>query len=149
MGNIGLTSHAVLQKFANTINSQAQDPFAVGIGSHDLHEKEFQIYFQQKVEKIGHSHVPLNRILLKKFLAKEDENIYCLITEADFLKFSKEIKRFAPGIIQEEYILRRRLNIDGKFFKAIFVYDREVVFNYLMEKIYLLEKNKKLDTLKS
>ena len=45
----GITTHATLQKFAQTINRQLakqQDDVIIAVGSNDIHEKEFQVYFE-------------------------------------------------------------------------------------------------------
>ncbi|MFT7538449.1 MAG: 4-amino-4-deoxy-L-arabinose transferase-like glycosyltransferase, partial [Lysobacterales bacterium] len=51
LAKASLTPHTSLQKFAKVVHAYKDTNFAVGVGSHDLHEKEFQVYFNQPVEK--------------------------------------------------------------------------------------------------
>ena len=139
----GVTSHSTLQKFAAAIQAdlaQESAPVtAIGVGSHDIHEKEFQAYFNQKVIKAASSDVEDSDSQLSK-LFLENDRVLCLIIEKDFDRFRNNAP---PGIyetIQEEYIFRRRMNIDQGFFGALLKLDQETVNNYLKEKIILVEK---------
>jgi len=139
----GVTTHAALQKFAHTIHQEIQmglgNDAVIGVGSHDIHEKEFQVYFDQRVEKAAGSMADETRAKLKKlFSGKKD--IYCLITEKDFNQF---LGSSLPGtfeIIQEDYIVRKRFNIDSGFFSALLKLDRKTVHEYMKEKLVLVRK---------
>jgi len=80
----GVTSHATLQKFAVTVNQaiaeDTEQDVIVGVGSHDIHEKEFQVYFDQKVIKAAGSGVEETKAKLAKLFETKSQ-VYCLIIE--------------------------------------------------------------------
>lgn len=135
----GLTPHATLQKFAQTINAHKQNDEVVGVGSNDIHEKEFQVFFDQLVIKAANDETEETRQTLKE-LFNTPKGVYCLITAKDF---------YAPlvppeyhfDIIEEEYMIRKRMAIDKGFFVAVLKFDRQKVRDYLMEKILLIKKS--------
>jgi 4-amino-4-deoxy-L-arabinose transferase-like glycosyltransferase len=138
----GITSHAVLQKFAATINHKIQanaDGAMIGVGSHDIHEKEFQVYFDQRIVKAAGSEKQETRAKLGEFF-RTDKEIYCLITEKDFNDILTDPSFGALDIIQEDYIFRRRLKIDSGFFAAMIKVDQPVVQQYLKEKLVLVRR---------
>jgi len=139
----GVTTHTALQKFAYTINQEIRAKktglVVIGVGSHDIHEKEFQVYFDQRVEKAAGSEEEETRAKLSK-LFSTDKELFCLITEKDFQHF---LKGSFPGlieIVQEDFIVRKRFNIDAGFFSALFTLDQEKVHHYLKEKLVLVRK---------
>jgi len=140
----GVTSHSILQKFAITIQANvAGHPAAkvrIGVGSHDIHEKEFQVYFDEKIIKAASSDDADSDLRLSKLFSQNDR-VLCLIIERDFDRFRNNAP--PPGTyerIQEEYIFRRRMYIDQGFFKALLTLDQKTVNHYLKEKIILIEK---------
>lgn len=148
LGRAGITAHATLQNFASTIHEEgkASAPFVIGVGSHDIHEKEFQVYFDQKVEKAATSENQETRMKLAQ-LFNRDQNVYCLITEKDFKDYLEHSlpdgEAGQPGpleIIQEDYIFRKRTKIDKEFFIALWKLDQKAVYHYLMEKVVLVKK---------
>ncbi len=143
MVKAGLTTHATLQKFAATINKEIQsdtDEVVIGVGSHDIHEKEFQVYFDQRIAKAAGSEKHETKAKLED-LFKTKKKVYCLITENDFNYFLKNDPAGSLHIIQEDYIFRRRLNIDRGFFAAILKLDQTAVHHYLKEKILLIRRD--------
>lgn len=139
----GVTSHATLQKFAVTVNQAIEQSkfkkIIVGVGSHDIHEKEFQVYFDQKVIKAAGSGAEETKTKLAKLFATKDQ-VYCLIIEKDFDLFLAGGSLGAFEVIQEDYIFRRRMYIDREFFSALFKIDQATVQHYLKEKIILIKK---------
>ena len=139
----GVTTHATLQKFAVTLNGEFEAGTAgqavIGVGSHDIHEKEFQAYFDQKVLKAAGSEDDETRAKLKRLFAT-DKKVYCLITENDFNRFLKGSFPVPLEIVKEDLIFRRRMRIDRGFFAALLTLDRMKVRDYLKEKIVLVRK---------
>ena len=134
----GLTPHSTLQKFAQKIHESSDADLPVGVGSDDIHEKEFQVYFDQEVKKVA-SNVPEDTFLrLKKFFT-ENPSLFCLLTEVDYERHIKERYDKSLDIVHTEYILRRKMYIDADFFKAIIKLDSETVRSYLMEKLILVK----------
>ena len=139
----GITTHAALQKFAGVIHQQIQDratqDAVIGVGSHDIHEKEFQVYFDQRVEKAAGSMPDETMARLRSLFSTKNE-LYCLITDVDFHRF---IEGAFPGkieVLQEDYIIRKRFNIDSGFFVAIMKLDQQTVHDYMKEKLVLIRK---------
>lgn len=142
MGKAGLTAHAPLQKIAATIQAQAKQPAKIGVGSHDIHEKELQVYFDQQVAKAATSSEEETKAKLAEFLNTPEE-VYCLLTEKDFQRYLGE--NTAGGrldIVREDYIFRKRMEIDKGFFAAVLRMDRPKVRAYMMEKLILVRKDK-------
>jgi len=139
----GVTSHSTLQKFAVTVNQAIeQDKFKkiiIGVGSHDIHEKEFQVYFDQKVIKAAGSGAEETEAKLTKLFTTKGQ-VYCLIIEKDYDLFLKGSSLGTFDVIQEDYIFRRRMYIDKDFFIALFKIDQATVQRYLKEKIILIKK---------
>lgn len=136
----GVTSHTVLQRFAQSIQKEKKENLIVSVGSHDIHEKELQVYFQDKVEKAGHSSYDVTHHRLKELFNQKNKSIYCLIMEKDYNKHLKDLPSEFAEIIQEEYVFRRRLYLDKGFFKALLKLDQPTIHRYLMEKIILVRK---------
>jgi len=139
----GVTSHATLQKFAMTVNQAITEnstrSIIIGVGSHDIHEKEFQVYFDQKVIKAAGSGIEETATKLATLFATEDY-VYCLIIEKDFDLHLRDSSLGAFEIIQEDYIFRRRMYLDRGFFNALLKLDQAAVNHYLKEKIILIKK---------
>lgn len=132
----GVVSHPVLAEFAEVIKQDKRE-YAVGVGSHDIHEKELQIFLNQKVFKAGTDHEgETNWYLSRLFL--DHQRVYCLMTEKDFNHYLK-ISKFGPfEKIHENYLIRRKMQIDKGFWLGLMRLDRETVRNYLMEKVILV-----------
>ncbi len=136
-----LTSHSVLGKFAETIKKDNNNAdFLIAVGSHDIHEKEFQVYFDQKVDKISVSwEWGMQESLTRYF--DNNKNIYCLIAGTDYDKYLTDNSALGELIIaQEDYMFRRRLDLDHEFFLALIRFDQAKVYQYFMEKIILVKK---------
>ena len=140
----GVTSHATLQKFAVAINGELKAETVhgtvIGVGSHDIHEKEFQVYFDQRVVKAAGSEEDETRAKLAELFATE-KKVYCLITKKDFDHFLKDAYSGSLEIVQEDHIFRRRMNVDRGFFDALLKLDQRAVRDYLKEKIILIRKS--------
>ena len=140
----GVTTHATLQKFAVVVNEElkagAVHEAVIGVGSHDIHEKEFQVYFDQRVVKAAGSEEDETRAKLDQLFAT-DKKVYCLITEKDFDHFLKNSSSGSLEIVREDHIFRRRMSIDGGFFAALLKLDQTTVRDYLKEKIILIRKS--------
>lgn len=142
LGEAGVTSQSILQRFARTIHQNQDSSMIVGIGSRDIHEKEFQVYFTRRVLKPTFGYEPEHKKRLKAFL-DQPRNFYCLMSQRDIQHFIPErIHQFE--VIQEEYMMRRRMSIDGGFFKALLKLDQSTIHDYLMEKVVLFKKEQKV-----
>ncbi|HLF17653.1 MAG TPA: glycosyltransferase family 39 protein [Candidatus Omnitrophota bacterium] len=139
MAEAGVTSHATLQRFSKTILEHSSDDYVVGVGSHDIHEKEFQVYFDKKIIKAGHSHAGTARKQLQE-LFQTDREVYCLLTQKDYNEYLPLFEPFQTKVIQEEFMVRKRMKLDEQFAWALLGLDQETVRGYLMEKIVLLKK---------
>jgi hypothetical protein len=142
MGRAGVTAHAALQKFAETIHHEMNnrgERVAIAAGSHDIHEKEFQVYFDQRVLKAAGSDDDYTQSRLEE-LFNTDKIVYCLITEVDYKKFIENHYNPPIEILQEDYIVRRRMYIDRNFFVALLRLDQERVHDYIKEKLVLVKK---------
>lgn len=137
IGEVGLTSHAVLQRLAGVVHSQKTPRAVVGVGSHDIHEKEFQVYFKDRVIKAATSDEDVTRQRIRDLFG-QNKTVYCLLTEEDYRKYLADIP---VEVIAEAYIVRRRMAIDKRFFEALAGMKRSVVRRYLMEKIVLVKKD--------
>ena len=69
-----------------------------------------------------------------------EHKVYCLITEKDYKKFLKDSYQESLEIVQEDYIIRRRMNIDKGFFSALLKLNQETINRYLKEKLVLIKK---------
>jgi hypothetical protein len=143
MEKAGVTTHATLQGFAAAVQEEiasgAPGTAVIGVGSHDIHEKEFQAYFDQKVVKAAGSEPEQTRSMLMD-LFRADGKVYCLITEKDYNDILKDAGFRAVEVIGEDYMFRRRIKIDRSFFTAIVRMDRETVRDYLKEKVLLVRR---------
>ncbi len=139
MARAGVTTHSTWQRLSHAISEQLRPDTVIGVASHDLHEKELQIYFDKRIEKTGHSHEPLARVNLNKLLQTQEDVIY-FVTEDDYAKFLPEFKKYSFDVVQQDYIFRKRLRLDKGFCKAIVGLDRETIHDYLMEKVFVLKK---------
>lgn len=144
LAKAGVTAHATLQKFAITINKEigadVSEKVVIGVGSHDIHEKEFQVYFDQRVMKAAASTAQETKSKLLQLFAT-DKKVYCLIAEKDFEYFLKDSLSDSFKIVQEDYIFRRRMYIDKGFFVALLKLDQAAVRHYLKEKLILIRKD--------
>jgi len=139
LNEAGLTVHPIMQRFAQTIYQEKSKDFIIGVGSHDIHEKEFQVYFDQRIEKAATSVDQETRQRLEKLFQK-DKKVYCLLTEVDYKKYLQFSIIPSLQVIQEDYMMRRRMAIDRDFFVALLKLDQKVVYDYLMEKVLLVRK---------
>lgn len=137
----GISAHATLQRFARTINAEITSNDRIGVGSHDLHEKEFQVYFDRPVKKLGTSHEGETRGRMAQFF-NTNEKVYCLIIEDDYQKYIVEPAEYQFDVVQQDYIFRKRLYLDRGFLMALLKLDRSKVHDYLMEKVILVRKDK-------
>jgi len=139
MANAGITAHATLQKMARTIKQEQDPEFIIGVGSHDIHEKELQIYFDKPIQKAGASNYPETRMNLANLLSR-NEKVFCLMTQKDYDDHFDYFANYPHKIIQEEFIIRKRFNLDRGFVAAVIKLDFDQVHDYLMEKIILVKK---------
>ena len=141
LNKAGITSHAVLEKFAQTIETD-RNQYVVGVGSHDIHEKEFQVYFKEPVIKAATSlDHETNGLLMKLFSRPQD--VFCLMTQKDL----DELMRRNPNppsleIVQRDLMFRRRLNLDQGFLSALVRFDQKTIQHYLKEEVVLVKKRK-------
>jgi hypothetical protein len=136
----GVTAHSTLGRIAQTINQQKGPDSLIGVGSHDIHEKEFQVFFNQPVQKAATGFEPFTQANMKKLLGDPHE-VFCLVVEPDYQKFFEDFQNNRFDIIQEDYIFRKRLYLDSGFISALLHLDRERIQTYLKEKIILLQKD--------
>jgi len=139
MFKAGLAGHDTLARFAATINRQLDQDTVVGVGSHDLHEKEFQVYFSSRIEKVANSDTSETRQMLTDLFAHQGR-VFCLIIGRDFQSNRDLFQDRNIRIVQKDYIFRKRLYLDRNFLYALLTLDRKVIHDYLMEEVILLEK---------
>jgi len=136
----GLTTHSTLQKFAQILKDDKIKDVVIGVGSHDIHEKEFQVYFNERVIKAGASTTD-ETIYHLKHLFQTNSRVYCLITKRDYDLFFKSLNIGHYHIIAKDEMVRKRMNLDLGFFKAVIQVDQVRVKNYFMEEILLIRRN--------
>lgn len=138
----GLSTHAVFQEFAQLIHRQMPrnpERFAIGVGSHDIHEKEVQVYFDRRVEKAATVIKEETPVKLHNFL-QNNRGAYCLVTEEDYDKYTKYYPQNLVKIVAQDYVLRKRFHIDRNFFAALLRLDQEKIHDYLMERLLLIRE---------
>jgi len=133
----GIITHSSLSKFAETIN-QDQGEYVIGVGSHDIHEKEWQVYFDRQIVKAATDDLPETVRRLGNLINNDD--VYCLIIEKDFNEVKQSLTFEDFEMVQEELMFRKRMNIDQGFFVALMKLDQATVTGYLKEKVLLLKK---------
>ncbi len=139
LGKAGLTSHAILQNFARTIHNDPSQDYLIGVGSYDIHEKEFQVYFDKKVQKLAQGQMEDTRRELTNFM-KSRGKTYCLLTEKDMNDFLTPVFGNSFQIVQQEYIFKRRLRMDKHFLKSLLNLRQKEVASYFFEKVVLIKK---------
>lgn len=143
LSQLGLTSHMSLRKFAAAIEQDSPEPYHVAVGSHDIHEKEFQVYVPKvKIDKIAKDMDAYNRYMIPIYLVKK-QRVYCLLTEKDYNKYQNPIYENFQ-IVHKEYMLRKRLNLDAGFLQALVRFDRQRIYEYFMEKVVLIMREKRV-----
>jgi len=140
MGKAKVTSHASLQGFADTINRYSLAESIIAVGSRDIHEKEFQVYFDdhQIIKVEGYNDQVTKEKLIDLFSG--GNSVYCLITKNDFDKYIANDIGDQLIVLQEDYMFRKRMYIDKDFFKALVKLDQKTVYGYLLEKVILIRK---------
>lgn len=141
MDKAGLTAHSALRQFAQAIPKDQNHPVVIGVGSHDIHEKEFQVYFDSRVEKAAASEEAQTKAGLANLFAAP-QTVYCLMTAQDFERYFPSRDSVFPGVVHEGYIFRKRMHLDEGFFTALAQLDRRKVRDYLMEKLVLIKKER-------
>ena len=138
IASAGFAAHTIMQKFAKTIHDNPLNNAIIGVGSHDIHEKEFQVFFGRKVIKAAFSKPEQTREGLRKLLAA-DKPVYCLILKRDYPLLKEVAVSRKLTVIQTENMVRKRFHLDGSFIHAIFSLDRPRVRDYLLEKVFLVK----------
>jgi 4-amino-4-deoxy-L-arabinose transferase-like glycosyltransferase len=137
----GLAAHASLQKFADTLKKDLDGrQYMITVGSHDIHEKEWQVYFDVLIEKCSTNNPDITREMLYRVF-QENYNVYCLITEKDYNTFFNAYANRPMTTLSEDYVVRKRMSLDKNFFAAILKMDRETIRDYLKEKVVLVKMN--------
>ena len=121
----------------NTIKKGLGPEVIIAVGSHDIHEKEVQAFFDRPVKKIASDYDPQTAVELAN-LFNSSAKVYCFILEKDFDKFIRGVYHNVD-ILAQGYILRKRFSLDAHFFIAILKFDQETVRRYLLEKLLLIE----------
>ena len=136
LSRAGLVSLSSLQDLAGTVNRQLMSGEIVAVGSHDIHEKELQIYFNDPVLKAATSESAETLDRLNE-LFQSPRTVYCLFTEDDYNAFLKNSGQRLQ-VLKEDFIFRRRIYPDRGLFEAFFRFDRPVIQRYFLEKIILV-----------
>lgn len=132
----GVSAHATLGEFADAIKSRGYDNAVIALGSHDLHEKEFQVFFDKPVKKSAQDTEQFTVYLLND-LFKSNGEVYCLITEYGYNRYLKG-KDYPLTVLMSRPLIRKRMRLDQDFFKALVTFDRETVSKYLKENVLLV-----------
>ncbi len=140
MARAGLAGHVTLRRFAAKIQERIKPEDAVAVASHDIHEKEFQVYFDRLVHKIGNDHEGLTRWHIAEFF-QTNERVFFLISDQGLEKCKDVLNRFSLVILDEQLMIRKRYHFDRDFLAAFFRVDQKIIQGYLKEKIYLVSKD--------
>ena len=73
-------------------------------------------------------------------LFSSNRDTFCLLKEEDFIRYLNAGDGNQIKVIQEDYIIRRRMRLDRGFIVALLKLDQLKVRAYLMEKIVLVRK---------
>jgi 4-amino-4-deoxy-L-arabinose transferase-like glycosyltransferase len=134
----GIVPQPIFQRVAAIIKKDPRD-YTVGVGSHDIHEKELQIYIDKKIIKAGTDHEGETNWYLTQ-LYQNHGLVYCLITQKDFDHYLKN-SAFGPfDVLQEEYLFRRKIYLNQDFWKYFIVMNRPKLKEYLLEKVILIKR---------
>ncbi len=140
MSDLGLTSLSVLQRFAKAIEEQpATAKRVLGVASHDIHEKEWQVYFSEQIQKVGTEESAETEEGIRSLLNSEG-TVYCLILKRDWEKFRESAFPATMEVIHEDLIFKRRIKVDDAFFVALRQMDRSRVREYFFEPIMLVKR---------
>ncbi len=143
LSQLGLTSHLSLRQFAAAIDQDSPEPYHVAVASHDIHEKEFQVYVPDvKIDKIAKDMDQYNRYMIPIYLVKK-QRVYCLLTEKDYNKYLNPIYEDF-NVIHKETMLRKRLDLDAGFIRALIRFDRQRIYEYFMEQVVLIMREKRV-----
>jgi 4-amino-4-deoxy-L-arabinose transferase-like glycosyltransferase len=146
----GLSSHTTWQRMADIIGRDCRGHCVVAVGSHDLHEKELQVYFEQKLEKIGSNHDGLTEYLVEQFVVRPEPQLYSLVLWQDYSRdmdtYEKQKYKdlYNTGgfeIMAEDIISRKRYSFNKQFLYAVLTLNRPLVLDYFKEKVILLRKD--------
>jgi hypothetical protein len=139
--NARLVSMSTLQHLSEVIKKDGEGfPYKVGVGSNDIHEKELQIYFDEKVEKVATSVDHQSRAMINE-LWKNPQRVYCVFTFADWVVYEPYKPSKTLQMMGEDYIIRKRMRIDRNFFAALIKFDRQQIHDYFMEKVLVVKKD--------
>lgn len=141
MRKAGLNSHSVWERMAKIIQDDCRGNCAIAIGSRDIHEKEVQVYFDQKLEKIGSDYDALTDTLTKQFVYREEPQRYSIITLQDYTMYPELYDKIGFKRIAEDFVTRKRFFLDQRFFYAMVTLNRPTVLDYLKEKVILLRRD--------
>jgi len=121
---------------------ESPEGFEVGIASPDVRLSDVQAHFDQVVQRIpsGNDLPDIQRFV--KQLFHKDKPVYCLVLERDFISSFKTLTDVGYQVINTEPFLRRKMALDQGFLTGFLKFDRQIVDDYLMEKIYLVKKEK-------
>jgi len=142
--HIRASRFSTLKILAETIIEETQEDFVIGIDE-SIDPTKFRIYFDQKIKQ--------GRL---EELFQEKRQTYVILTETQINNNEDDAEYFhkimesidhssdkpAYEIIQQETIIRKKMNIDRGFFVGLLTLDRQRVDHYLREKIILVRKNK-------
>jgi len=135
-----LVPFATHQAFAEMIQRDLKEDDIIAVGSNDIHEKEFQVYFTRRVEKAATNLEEATKAELRNLFLRK-EAVYCLMTQKDYQYFSKSLPDRLL-VLREDFMVRKRIYPDRALFFALLKLDRNAVKNYFMEKVILIKKNK-------
>jgi len=137
----GLCPHTVYHHLARLMQAPQYDQYMINVASHNLHEKELQVYFDRRVIKTGHGYEPLTRSNLLKFL-NEHEKAFVIITAADYERYADDLKPFHLEPVICESISRKSYALDAGFLRALGRLDRDRIRDYIMQPILLIKKDR-------
>ena len=133
----GLTPHASYQKFADIIQQESSD-YIVGMGSHELHEKELQVFFNEPVGKYANDHEGWTHHNLGK-LMRHESTVFCLMIKEDYEKYIQE-KYPEAEIIHTEKMYRKNIPLGAELGHALRTLDQNKVRQLLKHDVVLLRR---------
>ena len=122
------------------IDAREEEGSIISVGSHDIHEKEFQVYFDRKVLKTANDSPEETKLRLVKLFERE-ESVFCLLTEKDYISYLGNFDQEKLEIIYDDYMVRKRLKLDKDFYIAILRFDQKTINEYLKERILLVYRH--------
>jgi 4-amino-4-deoxy-L-arabinose transferase-like glycosyltransferase len=104
----GLCSNIPLERLAKIVKADCQGNCSIGVVNHNSRDNEWQIYFDQKIEKLGSESPALTSALIEQFLRRKEPQLYCLVPLKDYEAYHEKFGDFK--VIAQDEIVRKPIS---------------------------------------